>query len=193
MTSDITNVTEEPTSPDVTNAEATSPEPQLPPVASQTEDRIRRFRARRAARTCEQLTGLAVFIAGHERAAALNDEWRGHLAGEGGHGLASSRQERDAARGFLVAALRTRLQDAADAAWGPADAILASRELSNLIVMLPTLIVAVIFIHRGGLYELVSNLVNVAAVWSAAYGLSVLAGGGVERSLRSTSHGAARS
>jgi hypothetical protein len=167
MTSDITLVTEESMLPDVANAEATSPESRLPSAASQSENRIRRLRARRAARTCEQLTGLAVRIVGHERAVALNEEWRGHLAGQSGQGLAGSRQARDAARGFLIAALRTRLQDAADAVWGPADAMLASRDLSNLIAMLATIIVAVIFVHSAGVYGLVSNLVNVAITWTA--------------------------
>jgi hypothetical protein len=70
----------------------------------------------------------------------------------------------------VCAAIRYRLQDAADLLWRPVDAVLASRELSNLIVMLATLIVAVISIHGAGLYGLVSNLSNVAVVWGAAYG-----------------------
>lgn len=170
MTSDTKDVAQEPMTSDVANTEAASPEPVPSTVASQPQERIRKFRARRAAVTTKRLTGLAVIIAG-ERGPAWDDEWWSHLAGESGRGLASSRQARDAARGFLIAALRTRLQDASDLAWRPVDAVLASRELSNLIVMLTTLIVAEISIHGAGLYGLVSNLANIAVAWPAAYGL----------------------
>lgn len=117
----------------------------------------------------EALTGIAVFLAGRKRA-VLGAEWRAHLSGETGCGLGASKQCRVAV-GFLCAAFRYRLLDVTDLVWRPVDAVLGSRELSNLIVMLPTLIVAVTFIRSAGVYGLVSNLVNVAAVWSAAYGL----------------------
>lgn len=169
-TLDTADVAQGPTTPLSANAEASSAEPPSQSVASQSQKRVRRFRAQRAAVTTKRMTNLAVLIAG-ERGPALGDEWCSHLAGESGRGLASSRQARDAARGFLIAALRTRLQDAADLAWRPVDAVLASRELSNLIVMLATLIVAEISIHGAGRYGLVSNLANIAVTWPATYGL----------------------
>ncbi len=52
-------------------------------------------------------------------------------------------------------------------AWRPVDAMLASRDLSNLVAMLATIIVSVIFVHGAGVYGLVSNLVNVAIAWTA--------------------------
>jgi hypothetical protein len=117
----------------------------------------------------QRLTGFAVFIAGRKRA-ALGTEWRSHLSGETGRGLPGDQQIREAA-GFVRAAVQYRLQDAADLAWRPVDAILASRQLSNLMVLLATLSVAVLFIREGGLYGLASNLGSAAVVWGAAFGL----------------------
>jgi hypothetical protein len=82
-----------------------------------------------------RLTNLTVFLAGQKRR-SLGNEWRSHLCGETGRGLARNDQIR-AARGFLWAAVRYRLQDAADLAWRPADAVLRSRTLSNLTVWFP--------------------------------------------------------
>jgi hypothetical protein len=128
----------------------------------------------------QRLTGLAVLIAGRKRA-GQGTEWRSHLSGETGWGLPRDQQVREAA-GFVRAAVRYRLQDAADLvqdaadlAWRPVDAILGSRELSNLIVTLVTLIVAVISIHGAGLYGLVNNLANVAVV--PAFALAMIHGG----------------
>jgi hypothetical protein len=112
---------------------------------------------------------VAVILAGQKRS-AVGEEWRRHLLGEPDHGLTQREQIR-AARGFVWAAARYRLQDATDQAWRPVEAVLASRELSNLVVMVTTLGVAVIFIHGGGLFGVVSNLVNVAVVWSVVYAL----------------------
>lgn len=117
-----------------------------------------------------RLLSIAVFLAGHKRADAIREEWRDHLSGTTGQGFPVERQAREAA-GFVCAAVRYRLQDAADLAWRPVDAALASRELSNLIVMVTTLSVAVISIHGAGVYGLVSNLSNVAVAWVATYGL----------------------
>ncbi len=116
-----------------------------------------------------KLTGLAVFIAGRKRA-VMASEWRAHLSGETGSGLSADRQVREAA-GFVLAAMRYRLQDTADFAWRPVDAVLASRKLSNLFVLLATLMVVMIHVHHGGLYELADNLEGEAVVWGAAFGL----------------------
>ena len=117
----------------------------------------------------QKLTSFAVLIAGRERA-ALGTEWRSHLSGEVGTGLPADRQVREAA-GFVMAALRYRVQDAADFAWRPVDAVLGSRHLSNLAVLLATVSMAVVFLRNGGLYNFAVNFQNVAAVWAAAYGL----------------------
>jgi hypothetical protein len=115
------------------------------------------------------LAHLAAFVAGSKRA-SVAAEWRAHLSGESGSGLSASGQSQ-AAAGFVLAALRYRLQDVADFAWRPIDAVLASRGLSNLVATVAALGVAVISIHSAGLYGLVGNLANVAIAWGAAYGL----------------------
>lgn len=121
----------------------------------------------------QKLTSLAVLLAGRERA-ALATEWRSHLSGETGSGLPSDRQVREAA-GFVLAAIRCRLQDAAGSTAGfvlrPVDSVLVSRTLSNLFVLLATLAVVTIYIRHGGIYELADNLEGVAVVWGAAFGL----------------------
>jgi hypothetical protein len=117
----------------------------------------------------QRLAGFAVFIAGRERA-DLGCEWRAHLSGETGRGLSPDRQVREAA-GFLCAAIRYRLQDAADSAWRSVDAALASRGVSNLFVLLATLSVSVLFIRQGGVNGLADNLGSVAVVWGACFGL----------------------
>lgn len=117
----------------------------------------------------ERLADLAVSLAGRKRA-VMDSEWRAHLSGETGKGLPADRQVREAV-GFLLAAIRYRLQDLADLLWRPVDAVLASRELSNLVVVLATLAVTAVFIRQGGLYGLADNLGSAAVVWGAAFGL----------------------
>jgi hypothetical protein len=56
-------------------------------------------------------------------------------------------------------------------AWYPVDAVLASRELSNMIVVLATLGVALFSARDTGLDGLVSNLPGFAVCWGAVYGL----------------------
>jgi hypothetical protein len=121
----------------------------------------------------QQLAGLAVFIAGRERA-AVRCEWRAHLSGETGTGLPSRRQAREAA-GFVLAAVRYRFQDLTDLAWRPVDTLLASRELSSLTVVLATLITVVFFLRRGGQNDLADHLDSVAVV--SAFALAAIHGG----------------
>ena len=64
-----------------------------------------------------------------------------------------------------------RSRRVADAAWPLADAVLASRKLSNLVVLLATLAVAALYARDGGVNGLIVNLPGLAVVWSAAYGL----------------------
>jgi hypothetical protein len=96
----------------------------------------RRLRRRLAGAAAWRITDLATILAGRKRP-GLRDEWRAHLAGEAGREMPAS-QRAAAALGFVAAAIRYRLQDVADLAWVPADAILKSRMLSNLVVWLPT-------------------------------------------------------
>lgn len=117
--------------------------------------RARRVPVRRRAVSPRQLTDAAAFLAGrrHER---LRDEWLTHLAGEFGRGLPRKDQFR-AARGFLWAAVRLRLQDAAALAWRPVDAVLRSRTLSNLFVCGPVIVVLVAIVRHEGRFGLVAD------------------------------------
>ena len=117
----------------------------------------------------QRLTRLAMLIAGRQRTDVCC-EWRSHLAGETGAGLPEGRQVREAA-GFVLAAIQYRVQDIVGFAWKPVDTVLASRALSNLFVLLATLLVVMVHVHHGGLYELADNLEGVGVVWGAAFGL----------------------
>jgi hypothetical protein len=117
----------------------------------------------------QRLTRLAMLIAGRQRASVCG-EWRSHLAGETGTGLPEGRQAREAA-GFVVAAMRYRLDDLAGLLWRPVDAVLASRALSSLVVLLPALCVSVLFTRAGGLLGLAEHLEDVAVAWGATFGL----------------------
>jgi hypothetical protein len=78
------------------------------------------------------LTSAAAWLAGPRRA-SVEIEWRAHLAGQSGCDPVTWHKLKEVI-GFFVSAVRFRLADAADAAWTPADAILKSRMLSNLLV-----------------------------------------------------------
>jgi len=126
-------------------------------------------RVRRAAISPRRLTNLAVFLAGRKRS-SLRDEWRSHLSGETGRGLARKDQIR-AARGFLLAAVRLRLQDAVNCAWRPADAMLRSRTLSNLFVLIPTATAALYILRHLGTLGVLTSAESVSAVGGCLYGL----------------------
>ena len=59
--------------------------------------------------------------------------------------------------GFIWAAVRYRLQDAADRAWRPVDAVLSSRTLSNLFVWGPVIAMLVAIVHHDGRFGLVAD------------------------------------
>jgi hypothetical protein len=122
----------------------------------------------------ERLAEFAAFISGSERTSDLREEWHAHLAGESGAGLPRDRQARVAA-GLVVGAVRYRLQDLADLVWRPVDAMLKSRALSGMFILVPTLWVSVLFIAQGGLYGLADHLEAMAVAWGAAVGLIHLA------------------
>ena len=101
------------------------------------------------------LTGLAAFLAGRE-GPALGVEWKAHLAGESGHDPVSWTKVKEAA-GFVVAGVRYRCSDWADAAWRPVDAVLRSRLLSGLFVAVPTIVAAMeVLSHKGTMTVLTS-------------------------------------
>jgi hypothetical protein len=63
------------------------------------------------------------------------------------------------------------LRHRVELAWSPIDAVLAARDLSNLVVMAATIAVAILFVCDGGLTAVITNLPALAVVWGAAYGL----------------------
>lgn len=90
------------------------PEPPTPPVG-----------------TARSATGLAAYIAGPTRS-HLHDEWSSILSGSPEDGLRlSPARQRVMAIGFLMAALRMRLRDAARPAWLPIDWLLGTTSRTN--------------------------------------------------------------
>jgi hypothetical protein len=67
--------------------------------------------------------------------------------------------------------LRRRFRRGAELAWSPVDAVLAARDLSNLVVMAATFAVAILCARNGGPTAVIMNLPVLAVVWGAAYGL----------------------
>lgn len=67
--------------------------------------------------------------------------------------------------------LRRRFRHGVELAWSPVDAVLAARDLSNLVVMAATLAAAVPCARDGSLTAVITNLPALAVVWGAAYGL----------------------
>ena len=99
----------------------------------------------------------------------VDQEWRGHLLGEHARGLTQREQNR-AARGFVLAAVRYRVQDAVDLAWRPVDAVLGSRLLSNLFVWGPVAVVFVVIYRHDGRYGLVADIQDPACLGAVLYG-----------------------
>jgi hypothetical protein len=122
------------------------------------------------------MTGLAGLIAGPKRRPGLRDEWRSHLAGETGE-LSGWRRAR-AAVGFVLAALKLRLSDAAELAWKPVDAVLRSRALSNLFAIVPTVTVALIIYLDAGTLGVLEGMASMTGTWVALVPRSGAAGGG---------------
>jgi hypothetical protein len=113
------------------------------------------------------LTNLAVRLAGR-RGPVLRDEWSAHLAGESGHDPVTWPKVRQAL-GFPASAVRFRLADAAALAWRPADAVLASRTLSNLFVWGPVTVMLVAIVHHDGRFGLVADIQDPAALCAFLY------------------------
>jgi hypothetical protein len=119
--------------------------------------------------SASSLTNLAALIAGRHRP-ALRAEWRGHLAGEGGHDPVTWPKVRQAL-GFVAAAIHLRLQDAADQAWRPIDAVLRSRFLSNLFIWGPVIATLVAIVRHDGRFGLVADDQDPVALGAFLYGV----------------------
>jgi hypothetical protein len=103
-----------------------------------------------------------MFLAGSRRK-QVAIEWRGHLAGWPGRGL-NHHDQVHAACGFIWAAVRYRLQDAANLAWRPVDAVLGSRTLSNLFVWGPVIAMLVAIMRHDGRFGLVADIQDPVAL-----------------------------
>jgi hypothetical protein len=117
----------------------------------------------------QRLTGIAVFIAGRERA-DLGEEWRAHLREQTGRGLPADQQAVEAV-GFVRAAVLCRAEDVEDWLGESVDAVLSSRWMSSLFVLLAMVSIAVVFIRQGGLYGLADNIGGVAVEFATALGV----------------------
>lgn len=74
-------------------------------------------------------------------------------------------------RSAPIGPLPRRFRYGVELAWSPVDVVLAARDLSNLVVVAATLVVAILCAHYGGLTLLIMNLPALAVVWGAAYGM----------------------
>jgi hypothetical protein len=112
---------------------------------------------------------VAAFLAGPKREAD-HDEWRSHLSDLTGQGL-SNQDQTSAALGFLWAALRYRVRDAATLAWWPVDELLRSRTWSNLFVLVPTLMVALYILRHLGTLGVLMSAEGIIGIGGILYGL----------------------
>jgi hypothetical protein len=124
---------------------------------------------RLAGHSAWRITDLAAFLAGRKRP-ALREEWHAHLTRGTGCGL-SARRKLVAALGFVMAAICCRLQDAAELAWIPIDAILKSRLLSNVIVWAPTMAATAVLFRHDGIDGTVGSAESIAAIGGMLYTL----------------------
>jgi hypothetical protein len=115
----------------------------------------------------QSLTGAAVFIAGQAHR-EMRAEWKSHLAGEDGEGLARNLAVR-AAWGFIWSAVRYRLRDATGLLCRPIDAVLRSRGLSSAVVWISTMGVAVAIVRHDGFSGLVAYDTNMGAMVTGSY------------------------
>ncbi|NUR29718.1 MAG: hypothetical protein HOV83_28365 [Catenulispora sp.] len=81
---------------------------------------------------------------------------------------------RVAGSGIVAAVLHLRLSDLTEACWWPADRVLGSRTLSNLVVIGPTAAAMGMFFHQGGGFCVLDNAEAVAVIGAAFRGLITL-------------------
>jgi hypothetical protein len=111
---------------------------------------------------------LAGLLAGR-RHAHLRDAWAADLYGEPDGVQLPSAQRLKLAAGDVVAALRCRLDDAADLIWQLVDGLLSSWHGSNLTVLMPVTIALGLIMSREGCYGLINNADNLGVIAAAPY------------------------
>jgi hypothetical protein len=127
------------------------------------------FRATLAGLSVQGLTNTAALLAGSKRP-AVQAEWVAHIAGESGHDPASWQKVKQAF-GFLTSAVYYRCSDMAEAIWVPVDVILKSRALSNIFVMIPTMVAGWLVLRHEGTLGLINSAESIVAVAGVLYGL----------------------
>jgi hypothetical protein len=126
-------------------------------------------RKRNVGKGTQALTALASGLAGH-RHAHLREAWAADLHGDPDSGKApAGSQQLKMAAGFIGAALRCRLDDAATLVWCPIDALVSSWHGSNLAVLLPVTIAVGLILSREGFYGLIVNADNLGVIAAAPY------------------------
>jgi hypothetical protein len=111
------------------------------------------------------ITSMAALIAGPKRRPDLLEEWRTLLA------ATTSRRKVLMAHGFILGAFKMRLRDLADLAWIPTDRILGSRTLSNLFVLIPTVIFGLVIFRHAGTIGIMESMEDISVVAGGFYGL----------------------
>ena len=119
---------------------------------------------RRTSWTARRLFGVAAFIAGSGRT-ALRSDWSAVLAELPRHEAIRK------TTGMVIAALRLRASDVAEACWWPADRVLASRTMSNIVVAVPTAAVAWATFRHLGSVGVLNNTEAIAVIGAMFRGL----------------------
>jgi hypothetical protein len=138
------------------------------PYARQAPNLRARVEAGATGLSVRSLTSLAAFLAGRKDGPVLRDEWSAHLAGESGYDPVTWAKVW-VAIGFVIAALRDRGQDWADAAWRQADAVLRSRTRSNLFVLIPTSAAAYMILRHDGTIGLLTAFESIGTIGGLLY------------------------
>jgi hypothetical protein len=115
------------------------------------------------------LTAVAARLAGRRRA-AVSAEWRTHLAGYSGHDPATW-EKVPQALGFVGSAIQYRYSDVRNAAWSLIEAVLKSRTLSNLFVLIPTASAAYVVLRHEGTLGVVKAAESIGMIGGTLYGL----------------------
>ena len=145
-------------------AYATRPEPEVHVITT-----AGLLRAAAAELLIWGLTRLAAALAGQHHA-HLGDAWNADLHGDPAAGkLPPDRFRLWLAAGFVKAAVCCRLSDAAESAWRPADALLASWRGSRLAMLTPVTVAVVLILSHEGFYGLVTNAENLGVIAAAPY------------------------
>jgi hypothetical protein len=115
------------------------------------------------------IAALAGLLAGG-RHAHLREAWTADLYGDPEAGsLPSARSRLELTAGFVIAALRCRLDDAADLAWRPVDALLSSWHGSRLAAYMPITVALCLVLSHEGFYGLITNTENLGVIAAAPY------------------------